>query len=437
MKLARKFFITLSCLFLFISCSAITQEITKKKNANKKTEAQSKAAALPKPIHNSATPKAGPQTLPVQAVPQTKIIKKKVKVAALLPLSGKNKELGEALLNSITMSLFENDKNADIDLVVFDSEDLKKSVSKIAEQNIKTVIGPVFSSDVEEMLKLVSPGQMTILSFSNNQDLANKKGVFLMGFLPEQQIERITSYAISSGKENFAIIAPNNQYGKKFTEILKEMVRRKDANLISAGMYTNSTKDLERVVSKTVGAYTVPPRVAARKNSPVTIEDNKIYADVIFIPESGAVLSKIVSLIKKYNKDEREIQIIGSSNWDDVDVLKDPNLIGGWFTSTNSDKYRDFEKEYYKTYNSFPPRITSIAHDAMVAVAEAVRKSKNRELSAADFVNYISSKNSFEGVDGLFRFLPNGIVQRNFAVLEIENGEFDVIDSPSRMFFKY
>ena len=28
------------------------------------------------------------------------------------------------------------------------------------------------------------------------------------------------------------------------------------------------------------------------------------------------------------------------------------------------------------------------------------------------------------GIEGLFRFLPNGIVQRNFAMLEIKNGKF-------------
>ena len=351
-------------------------------------------------------------------------------------MSGKNKELGTAMFNSITLSLFENDKNNDVELVVFDSSDATKSINEIATQGIKTVIGPVFSADIEAIADVAKNNKITLLSFSNNQDLSGRAGVFLMGFLPEQQIERISSYAISSGKDSFAVIAPNNQYGQKFSTILKEMVKRKDANFVSSELYLNSSKDLERAVSKAISTYTISPRVVDKKKTNIT-EQDKVYANIILIPESGSVLSKIVSLIKKYNVSEREIQIVGSSNWDDISTLNDPNLIGGWLVSANAEKYRDFEKRYYQIYNKFPPRISGIGYDATMATIEVIKKSGKRELSSEDFANYQSAKNGFEGIDGLFRFLPNGIVQRNFAIFEIKNGRFEMIDSPSSMFFKY
>jgi ABC-type branched-subunit amino acid transport system substrate-binding protein len=257
-----------------------------------------------------------------------------------------------------------------------------------------------------------------------------------MGFLPEQQIERMSSYSISAGKDSFAIIAPNNQYGLKFAEILREMVGRKDGNFIGSQFYTNSSKDLERAVFKALNTNIIPARLKNTNSKNIKDED-KIYANSIFIPESGRTLSKIVALIKKLNVSERPIQIIGSSNWDDISTLNDPNLIGGWFVGADPARYRDFEKRYYKIYNKFPPRISSIGYDSALAIIETLKNSTKRDLSPEDFINYQSSKNGFDGMDGLFRFLPNGIVQRNFAILEIGNGKFEMIDSPNTMFFKY
>ncbi len=381
-------------------------------------------------------PMTPPQaTVPTKPATQ-KIIQKKVKVAALLPLSGKSKDLGTAMLNSVILSLFENDQNNDIELVVLDSADIKKSANEIISQKIKIVIGPIFSTDVEAFHDIVKNQQITILSFSNNQDLANKRNVFLMGFLPEQQIERITSYAIANGKENFAIIAPSNQYGQKFSEIFKEMVKRKDGNLVASELYLNSSKDLEKAISKAINSYLVSPDARGLRKKNLQEED-KFYANVILVPESGPALAKIVNLVNRYNVSEREIQIVGSSNWDDISTLNDPNLIGGWFTSSDPIPYRDFEKRYYQIYNKFPPRISTIAYDATLAAIETVRKSSRRDVISEDFINYKSLKNGYVGIDGLFRFLPNGIVQRNFAILEVKNGRFEMIDSPSSMFFKY
>ena len=395
---------------------------------------QNELSAIPQPPVK-LTPALSLQTQPSQI-----IINKKIRIATLLPISGKDKEIGTSILNSIILSLFENDHNNDLELVVFDNkgnpDDTKKAINNIISQNIKIVIGPIFSSNVESISEIAYQNNLTILSLSNNQNLANKKGIFLMGFLPEQQIERLTSYSISTGNNNISIIAPNNQYGFKFSAILKEMVNRKDGNLVSSQFYLNSNKDLERAVAKTLNSYLVSPQAANTKTKDLQPED-KIYSNTIFIPESGIILSKINDLIRKLNTSERPIQIIGSSNWDDISTLNDPNLIGGWFVSAAPAKYSDFEKRYYRTYNKFPPRISSIGYDAVLALLEVIKSSTKRDLLPTDLINYQSSKNGFDGIDGLFRFLPNGLVQRNFAILQIGNGKFEMIDSPNTMFFKY
>ena len=101
--------------------------------------------------------------------------KKKTKIALLLPLSSKHKDLGYAIANSAFISLFENDKKKNIELILFDSKadpkQAKKIFRKIIDQKINIVIGPIFSSIAKEIKEDAIENNITVISFSNNRDL--------------------------------------------------------------------------------------------------------------------------------------------------------------------------------------------------------------------------------------------------------------------------
>jgi ABC-type branched-subunit amino acid transport system substrate-binding protein len=335
----------------------------------------------------------------------------------------------------MTLSIFENDQEGNIELVIFDSNDLENSAKQILKQDIPVVLGPIFSKNVKKFSNLTRGKEITVLSFSNNQDLIGRDGIFIMGFSPQQEIERITDYTISTGDDNFAIIAPFNAYGRKFSSVFTAFVKKKGGNIISNKLYLNNSKHLERSVKDILNTFIISADATEKNKQDITGED-KFYANVIFIPESGSKLAKIVRLIKKHNKEDRPIQIIGSSSWGNSSTLDDSKLVGAWFPSSAPEKYRDFEKRYYQVYKKFPPKISSIAFDAIFATSNAIKDSEERTLTKESFI-YGSEENGFNGLDGLFRFLPNGIVQRNFAILEVQNGKFKVIDKAAEQFFKY
>ena len=158
---------------------------------------------------------------------------RKIKVAMLLPLSGKNKDLGWSIYNSASLSLFDNDPSHKIEIVLFDSkdstEDNQKAFKEIIDRKIKVVIGPIFSASTMSIEKMARDNDITVISLSNNHELLNKNnddgGVFVGGILLESQIDKIVNYSMDRGKLNFAIIAPSNQYGKIITEYLKKFVK--------------------------------------------------------------------------------------------------------------------------------------------------------------------------------------------------------------------
>ncbi len=378
--------------------------------------------------------------------------KKKVQVALFFPFSGKHRDLGWALYNSALMSIFDNDINHNIELVLIDSKDnpveASQAFKEIINRNIKIVIGPVFSNFVDATKKNILKHSIKTISLSNNQELAgnidNKGAVFIAGFLPEQQIDRVVSFSLDQEKNNFAILAPNNTYGIKISSMLKDTVARRDGNLVQSELYNSlSDKELSKAVERIVNAFWIPSKLAEGGGNKLDKkfrinQSDKNYAQVIFVPESAKTLGKINKLVSEFNKDEREIQVVGIGGSDDISTLNDANLNDVWFAGPDYKNFTSFEKSYYQIYNKFPPRIASIVYDSVASVSQVIDKSGSTNPSVKDFVKFETNNSlGFEGIDGKFRFLENGLTQRNLSILKVNSGEFEVIDPANEKFLNY
>lgn len=426
-------------LFLMLAlagCQSVSHKIELPKTLTEK---------LPQAFQEKPAPVETRQQFESRELVTEKATQKKVQIAMFLPFSGKNKDLGWSLFNSASMSLFENDLNHNVELVLIDSKDTpqesQKAFKEIVERNIKIVIGPVFSQTVDAIADIAKSNKITVISLSNNQLLMgkinNEGGVFLAGLMLETQIDKIVGYSMAQGKFSFSIIAPNSQYGNTVTALFKKIVKGRDGTFVTSEFYETNGKDLDRVVDHAINGFVISAH--SKKTKKTTIdESDRTYSQVIMIPESGKILSKIVAAIKAKNKDERDFQIIGTNQWDDTSTLSDYNLLGAWFAAPENEKFRNFEKNYYQTYNKFPPRISSITYDLVAAISQLIDREKGKTLTISDFTNPANPPlNGFNGIDGLFRFLPNGLVQRNLAVLKVGNGRFETVEKPVEKFLRY
>ena len=76
-------------------------------------------------------------------------------------------------------------------------------------------------------------------------------------------------------------------------------------------------------------------------------------------------------------------------------------------------------------------------------IAEITNRKQGQTPNLSDFINFKNGdKNGYQGVDGLFRFLPNGLTQRNLAVLKITPSKktgnwFETIEKPNDNFIEY
>ena len=108
--------------------------------------------------------------------------------------------------------------------------------------------------------------------------------------------------------------------------------------------------------------------------------------------------------------------MLGSGLWDTPDIGNERALVGGWFASSSPEARLDFERRFSTTYGHNPPRLASLGYDAAVLAAVLARGQSGEPFSQQAILN----PTGFSGVDGLFRFAPDGLVQRGLAVLEVE-----------------
>ncbi len=366
-------------------------------------------------------------------------------------MSGNNANLGELLYQSALISLFDNDRNHNIELVLVDSGDNPIDSSQIfkkeiVKKGIKTVIGPIFSNQIDIISRNALRYNVNVISLSNNQEMIGKiesdSAIFIAGFLPDQQIDAMISHLQENDINDVAVVAPNNSYGIAMSKIIKETLKSRDATLIQSDLYDNSSNTLAKVIERTIKAYKVPTEMTEGggrrfEEDYRILESDKRYAKAIIVADSANNTAEISTLIKKYNKTQREIILVGIGSWDDKSITEKDFATRVLYSAPDPSKFNKFERSFYRYYSKYPPRISSIVYDSVATIAQIVDRNGNRVPSTQDFIEYKDADRiGFSGIDGRFRFLENGLVQRLYPILELKDGKFSEIKAPSEKFLE-
>ena len=121
--------------------------------------------------------------------------------------------------------------------------------------------------------------------------------------------------------------------------------------------------------------------------------------------------------------DFKKVKLIGTGEWYIDNIGSEPGLLGAGFVAPNPNLWKDFKKKFYKLYNYEHIRLSSLDHDSLTTVFSIIDKNeKIYELNYDDFQNSYG----FTGIDGEFKFLPNGTVQRKLSILEVKQNSFRV-----------
>jgi branched-chain amino acid transport system substrate-binding protein len=338
-----------------------------------------------------------------------------VKVGLLLPLSGAQAELGQAMSNAAQMAIFDVGATN----VTMIPRDTATGAAKAAEdaiaQGAQIILGPLFAQDVKAVSPIARRANVPVIAFSTDWT-ATDQNTYIMGFLPFGQVSRVVDFAAKRGAKKFAGIIPETPYGMAVNGTLKNELQRQ--NLDSQKTYIFA-RDPQLVAAV---------QAISKLQQPGSTET----LDAIVVPVGGQQINQVSALMRQNDVGMRQIRLLGTGLWDDSPQAASL-LPGGWYAAPDPNLRATFNQKYLETYGKNPPRLTTLAYDASaLAAALAIKGLKENGVPAFDRANLINP-NGFAGLDGIFRFRPDNLAERGLAILELRpNGSVIVDPAPTR-----
>lgn len=339
----------------------------------------------------------------------------KIRIALLLPLSaeGRSADIAKQIKQAGELALFEAD-NPQIELITKDTkgtpEGARAAASAAIGDGAEIVLGPLFAASVRAATPIVQQANIPMVAFSSDESVAGN-GVYLLSFLAGHDVSSIVSYAVSQGKRRFAAYLPQDQYGQVAERAFRQAVSSHGGEVIALATYPKDSDGLVRAAK------------------PLAEEIKKRGADALFIPAGQQYLPQLATLLPYNEIDTKKVQILGSSRWDFASVGSQAPLIGGWFPAADPTSWNQFKQRYTQTYGIIPTRITTLSYDAVSLAVSLSRNPKGSRFTPEK----LTQSGGFAGVDGLFRLLPNGLSERRFAILQVQQFSNKIIQpSPQR-----
>lgn len=355
----------------------------------------------------SSNPSGAPAGPPQQP---TAVGTGQVKVGVVLPLSaqGNAGAAAQSMKNAAEMALAEF-QNPNIQLLIKDDGATAQGGQQAAQQAIdegaEIILGPLFALSVPAVAQAARARGLSVIAFSNDSTVAGR-GVNLLSFLPESDVNRIVDYAAGTGKRSFAALLPDNAYGGVTEAAFKQAVARRGGRIVVFEKYGADRTQMQtsaRVVAQALGS-----------------------ADALFMADDGEALTQAAQALAASGAQLKRIQLLGTGLWDNPRVFNDATLQGGLYAAPDPTGFHAFAGRYRTRFGQDPVRTATLSYDAVALVAALVKTQGAQRFAPETLTN----PSGFAGIDGLFRFRADGTSERGLAVMKVASSGGQVV-SPS------
>ncbi len=336
------------------------------------------------------------------------------KAALILPLSanGNAGMAAQSMKNAAEMALAEFN-SPDVQLVVKDDAGNAGTARSVAEQAMdegcQIVLGPLFAPAVRSVGQVARQRGIPVIAFSTDASIATR-GVYLLSFLPESDVVRVLSYSFSTGKRSYAGLVPDNAYGSVVEAAFREDVARRGGRVVAMERYPSDRNKLAESVK--------------------IVAQSARSADAIFVPDGADTVPSVVSALQSGGVDIRRVQLLGTGLWDDPRIFNDGAMLGGLYAAPDASGFAGFSQRYRSRYGQEPIRTATLAYDAAALIAALVRTQGPQRPTD----EMLTNPSGFAGIDGVFRFKPDGTNERGLAVLRVAAGGGQVVSPAPKSF---
>jgi ABC-type branched-subunit amino acid transport system substrate-binding protein len=322
-----------------------------------------------------------------------------LRVGIILPFtsgSSGTRALAASMLKAAEMAMFDSGKH-DILLMTADEGNGGASAAKAADQLLsqgaEVIVGPLFGPSVAAVTPVARDRGVPVLAFSTEKSVAGN-GAYLLSFLPQIEVRRVVSYAADNGHRQFAALLPESPYGEVTGSAFNDAVSANKGKVVDVEHFAANAGDVAE------------PSDAVVKSG----------ADAVLIAQGGVMLRALAPTLSFHGASRDKVKLLGTGLWaDDPALEREASLEGSWYAAPAPNADEQFVTKYRNTYGAAPASLASLAYDAVSLVALLAEGTPYHRFTQSALMD----PNGFAGVNGIFRFSPDGTSERGLAVMEI------------------
>jgi len=358
-----------------------------------------------------------------------------LRIGAILPLTGDYKEVGNSVLKTFELTLFEL-PNVNVTLIPFDNQSsasgTKFAFQELQSQKIDIILGPIFNKNLQSIINVDNFSRYTFVSLSNN--ISNlPENVISFGININSQILALKK-KLSGRKKNTIF------FGEK--KIFSQMIL-KEVELQQIKFYNNYRYQSFEEISKKVRVATSYDwrrkklldqiKILQKSENLKDIKKLKILKrvdtlggvnyDQVFIPAFDNDLISVVSFFDYYDVNYNDVEFVTLNQWFNKKILIEPSLQNIIFPSINYKNFQELNQKFKANYNKEISSIEIIAYDTIPLLVSIWNEKKDKIFTIQDFRN-----KEFKGKVGIFKINQFNFAEHKLDLYQVKNGMFKKIN---------
>ena len=356
----------------------------------------------------------------------------KIKIGLLIPLTGKNSEIGQSIIKSTRLAV-NKINNSFIEIVPRDTKsnpaDTLMSAKELKKLGIKIIIGPVFNENLTYLDELK---EITFISLTNRSD--NKsKNIINAGINATSQLNSIKRFIELNKIKKTIFLTPDVDYKIEIEKAIDNSKIKILGNYIYKTDPTKLTNQIEKITNYKRRKQNLEDEIirlekSNQSNKERLIERLKkrdtlgsVKFDSVVIADFDESLKSVTTSLLYTDISPKKKYFITLNQWFDKSLLVEASSQPLYFPSINKKNYEDFSLEYFNKFGQYPNQLSFLSFDLVGLVYYLILQNN----SIVD-EKIFKKKNLFKGKVGIFE-IKNNKINHILNFYKVENNEFKKI----------
>jgi outer membrane PBP1 activator LpoA protein len=348
------------------------------------------------------------------------------RLVVLLPQSGANERLGDALKAGVLAAL----DNSSIDETIFIDEMLSSAElsAKLLEIKPNFIIGPLLKANIDKLVASKALQDYPVLHLNTFDGERQSPQHYFFALNPEHEIQQALEHFLTVGYQKPMLLAPNNSSGQRLVDLFNRQWQRYSETTPEVGLY-NDKKDMPTTIINLLEVDKSKERIATVKSlfkQEVESETrSRRDIDVIYIL-GDAIETRLIKPYLDVNvstfADRIPLYASSKSHSKQIDSTDKGDLDGLYFTELPwmlSGQVKDHALR--QQYNSLWPEQADISQRLFAMAYDSVAM-----LSSITQLSMLPGKR-FNGLTGQLSITSDGQINRQLNWAQYKNRQIQAV----------